>query len=146
MEQLKRCLDRALNDVDMGDTGFAGQAALKRDCVFASRPGVALIVAAYADKHWSSQWDVVMVLLAATTDGKKAIGGAFWDIPIGRPEKPTLFIATVDSCGTCLDSLPCAQAQARLAQCACGRGRQAMAKEPAAVPAILAVYVLPHDH
>lgn len=80
MEQLQRCLDRALNDVDVGDTVVASQPALKKHaCVFASRPGVALIIAAYADKHWSSQWDVVMVLSAATADGKKAIDGAFRD-------------------------------------------------------------------
>ncbi|KAK4233492.1 hypothetical protein C8A03DRAFT_38790 [Achaetomium macrosporum] len=106
MEQLQRCLDRALHDVDMGDTGIAGQAPLKKHaCVFASRPGVALIIAAYADKHWSSQWEVVLVLSAATADGKKAIEGAFRDIPIGCPAKPTLFIATVGTCGTGLDSL-----------------------------------------
>jgi hypothetical protein len=46
-----------------------------------------------------------MVLSAATADGKKAIEGALHDIPIGLPEKPTLFIATVGSCGTGLDNL-----------------------------------------
>ncbi|KAK4150419.1 hypothetical protein C8A00DRAFT_18042 [Chaetomidium leptoderma] len=46
-----------------------------------------------------------MVLSAATLEGKKAISGAFRDIPIGSAEKPTLFIATVGTCGTGLDSL-----------------------------------------
>ncbi|KAK3305046.1 uncharacterized protein B0T15DRAFT_574497 [Chaetomium strumarium] len=106
IEQLQRCLDRALHDVDIGDTGIASQAPLKKyACVFASRPGVALIIAAYADKHWASQWEVVLVLSAATADGKKAIECAFRDIPIGCPAKPTLFIATVGTCGTGLDSL-----------------------------------------
>jgi hypothetical protein len=46
-----------------------------------------------------------VVLLAATVGGKKAIEGAFRDIPIGCLAKPTLFITTVGTCGTGLDSL-----------------------------------------
>lgn len=108
IEQLSQCLGRAREDLHRSCAGDDGQPApvlKKHACVFTSRPGIALIVAAYADKHWASEWEVVMVLSAATPEGKKAIGGAFHDIPIGSVEKPTLFIATVGTCGTGLDSL-----------------------------------------
>jgi hypothetical protein len=42
----------------------------------AAWPGTALIIAVYADKHWSGEWDVVLVLSAATK-GKQAIQDAF---------------------------------------------------------------------
>ncbi len=106
MSQLQCCLDRALKDVNLSDAGAADQPALKKHaCVVASRPGIVLIIAVYADRYWSRQWEVVIMLSAATPDGEKAIDRAFHDIPIGCPEKPTLFIATVGTCGTGLDSL-----------------------------------------
>ncbi|KAK3304911.1 uncharacterized protein B0T15DRAFT_559021 [Chaetomium strumarium] len=75
--------------MDIGDTGITSQAPKKYTYVFASRLGV----------------EVVLVLSAATAGGKKAIEGAFQDILIGCPAKPMLFIATVGTCGTGLDSL-----------------------------------------
>lgn len=80
--------------------------ALKKyECVFNSRPGIVLIITTHADKHWSIQWEVIMVLSAAMSAGKKAIDGAFRDIPISSLGKPTLFIATAGTCDTGLDCL-----------------------------------------
>ncbi|KAK4234388.1 hypothetical protein C8A03DRAFT_37840 [Achaetomium macrosporum] len=107
MEQLRVCLEQACRDEQLRwKQPVAGEVALKKHaCVFVTRPGLALIIAAHADKHWSSQWDVVLVLSASAKDGSKAIADAFRDIPITDSAKPTLFIGTVGTCGTGLDTL-----------------------------------------
>ncbi|KAH6630778.1 P-loop containing nucleoside triphosphate hydrolase protein [Chaetomium sp. MPI-SDFR-AT-0129] len=108
LEALERCLEQARTDRAVGSVGRDGQAppCLKKHvCVFAARPGTALIIAAYADKHWADEWDVVLVLSAATKKGKQAIQDAFLKIPFDGAGKPTLLISTTGTTGTGLDSL-----------------------------------------
>ena len=57
------------------------------------------------DKHWSGEWDVVLVLSAATKKGKQAIQDAFLKIPFDEAGKPTLLISTTGTTGTGVDSL-----------------------------------------
>ncbi|KAJ4291227.1 hypothetical protein N0V88_006227 [Collariella sp. IMI 366227] len=102
IEQLSRCLYDASCDLGLGNTA----AFLKKHaCVLASRPGLALIIAAYADRHWSHDWDIVLMLSGAIKKGKRVIRSAFPDIPIRDERKPTLLIATTGSCGTGVDGL-----------------------------------------
>ena len=104
----------------------------KHVCVFAARPGTALIIAAYADKHWSGECDAVLVLSAATKKGKLAIQDAFPKIPFDEAGKPTLLISTTGTTGTGVDSLQRANhasSQPDLAQLrgrpgSAGRGRE----------------------
>lgn len=108
LEALGRCLEAAREDRAAGRGGADGRAppCLKKHvCVFATRPGTALIIAAYADKHWSGEWDVVLVLSAATKKGKQAIQDAFLKIPFDEAGKPTLLVSTTGTTGTGVDSL-----------------------------------------
>jgi hypothetical protein len=108
LEALRRCLEAAREDRAVGRVGADGRplpCLKKHVCVFAARPGTALIIAAYADKHWSGEWDVVLVLSAATKKGKQAIQDAFLKIPFDEAGKPTLLISTTGTTGTGVDSL-----------------------------------------
>ncbi len=100
IEQLSRCLRDASCDLRSDNT-----AVKKHVCVFASRPGLALIIAAYADRHWSHNWDVVLMLSGAIKKSGRVIESAFPDILIRDGRKPTLLIATTGSCGTGVDGL-----------------------------------------
>ena len=68
-------------------------------------PSAPVNIAAYADRHWSHNRDIVLMLSGALKKSRQVIGSAFPDISIRDERKPTLLIATTGSCGTGVDGL-----------------------------------------
>ncbi|KAK4245447.1 hypothetical protein C7999DRAFT_34209 [Corynascus novoguineensis] len=56
----------------------------KHACIFTARPGTAVALASWADKHLSGKWKVVVVLSKTSASRRQqVIDNAFQDIPYG---------------------------------------------------------------
>ncbi|KAL2137936.1 hypothetical protein VTI28DRAFT_7784 [Corynascus sepedonium] len=78
----------------------------KRACIFTARPGTAVALASWADKHLSRKWKVVVVLSKTSASRRQqVIDNAFQDIPCGDRALSTLFIASTGVCGVGINDL-----------------------------------------
>jgi hypothetical protein len=76
------------------------QGPIKKSVVlFCSRPGVAVLLALYADRHWSRDWNIHL-LTAASKDRQGTIDRALRPVSFTDPtRKPSLLIGVMSICG-----------------------------------------------
>ena len=111
IKELRRILEIARKDrsAPNDDVPVALQ---KHVVVFASRPGVALIIAAYIHKNLSTDWNVQLILGSNVSAGErqKIIDNMFPDIPAGSNHvtpalRPGLLVTTAGACGTGMNGM-----------------------------------------
>jgi hypothetical protein len=67
--------------------------------LFCSRPGVAVLLALYADRHWSRDWNIHLIT-AACQDRQGTIDRALRPVPLSdSTRKPAILIAVMTVCG-----------------------------------------------
>ncbi|KAM7210646.1 hypothetical protein V8F06_013972 [Rhypophila decipiens] len=78
----------------------------KHVAVFAAVPGEAAIVAAYLQRHHSSNCNVILVKSLARGTAAQTVHESFPDIPFDETRrKPTVIVGTTGTMGTGLDTL-----------------------------------------
>ncbi|KAK4233863.1 hypothetical protein C8A03DRAFT_38395 [Achaetomium macrosporum] len=88
-------------DYPRGVKGWEGidQSIKKSVVLFCSRPGVAVLLALYADKHWSRDWNVHL-LTSASKDRQQTIDGALRPVVFNdSTKKPSILIGAMSICG-----------------------------------------------
>jgi hypothetical protein len=102
---IKQLLENAERDSSLPMNAPPGTRPIKKHaCIFTARPGTAVALASWADKHLSRKWKVVVVL-STTKKRQDIIDAAFQDIPFGDRALPTLFIASTGVCGLGINGL-----------------------------------------
>ncbi|KAL2137721.1 hypothetical protein VTI28DRAFT_8448 [Corynascus sepedonium] len=88
-------------DYPRGVKGWEGidQPIKKSVVLFCSRPGVAVLLALYADKHWSQGWNIHL-LTSASKDRQQTIDRALRPVVFNDPtKKPSILIGVMSICG-----------------------------------------------
>lgn len=112
IDQLCRILEIARRDRSSPNDN-TGIILKKHVIVFASRPGIALLVASYVHKNLRTHWNVQLILgfNVNAGDRQKMIHNAFPDIPISHSgdciadARPGLLVTTTGACGTGMNGM-----------------------------------------
>ncbi|KAM7182690.1 P-loop containing nucleoside triphosphate hydrolase protein [Rhypophila sp. PSN 637] len=106
LSHLEKILTQAANDSSYETHPPKTSPVRKHVAVFAAVPGEAAIVAAYLQRHHSSNWNVVLVKSLAKGTAAQTVLESFPDIPFDEAlRKPTVIVGTTGTMGTGLDTL-----------------------------------------
>ena len=68
--------------------------------MFCSRPGVAILLALYADRHWTHRWNIHLLTAANHSSRQETIDKALRPVSFEDPgNKPSILIGVMGICG-----------------------------------------------